>query len=156
MIPPAVLAAFADALPEGGVNVRAARSGDRERIRRMLESDSAGWSSEDIDVVMARAQTTLGGPETFKWVLPVWLDRSMAEPAYGWMTVSEVLVDKLDRAAFDQWPGAQRLAILPMLADWLRAREMAFPEDEHAYDPADDALFRSWLNARCSAASAIT
>ncbi|MDQ8028350.1 MAG: hypothetical protein REJ23_06460 [Brevundimonas sp.] len=156
MIPPAVLAAFADALPEGGANVRAARSEDRERIRRMLESDSEGWSSEDIDIVMARAQTTLGGPETFKWVLPVWVFRSMAEPAYGWMTVSEVLADKLDRAGFDLWPEAQRVTILPMLADWLRARETAFAEDEHAYDPADDAVFRSWLDARCSVASAVT
>lgn len=148
MIPPAVLAVFAEARPEGGENVRAARLEDLERVRRMLASDSALWSSKDINVVMARAQTTLGGPETFKWVLPVWLARSMAEPAHGWMTVSEVLADKLDYAGFDQWPEAQRLAILPMLADWLRAQETALADDEQPYDPADDAVFRAWLKAR--------
>lgn len=148
MIPPAVITAFADVLPEGGADVRAARASDADRVQRMLAADPALWFSEDINIVMAHARNTLGGPETFKWVLPVWLDRSMAEPDHGWMTVSEVLADKLDHAGFDQWPEVQRLAILPMLADWLRAQETAFADDGQVYDPADDAVFRAWLKTR--------
>jgi hypothetical protein len=148
MIPPAVLAAFADVLPEGGPGVRAARPEDANRVQRMLAGDPADWSDEDIDIVMAHAQTTLGGPETFKWILPVWLGRSAANPRHGWITVSEVLADKLDRAGFDDWPEAQRAAILALLSQWLHAQETAFPDDAVPYAPEDDAVLREWLKAR--------
>ena len=146
MIPPPVRSAFADVLPEGGAGVCVARSEDIGRIRRMLAADSADWSDEDVNIVMSRAQTTIGGPETFKWILPVWLGRSAADPSYGWMTVSEVLADKLDRAGFDNWPVAQCAAILPLLSDWLHAQETAFPDAPYA--PEGDAVFRDWLTAR--------
>jgi hypothetical protein len=149
MIPPAVLTAFADILPEGGAGVRVARSEDIARIQRMLAADPVDWSNLDINIVMSRAQTTIGGPETFKWVLTAWLDRSAADPGYGWMTVSDVLAHKLDRAGFDGWPEAQRASILPMLADWLKARETAFPDDA-PYEPRDDAVLRAWLKARAA------
>jgi|GEM_PF-3409337 len=150
MIPPPVRTAFADVLPEGGAGVRAARPEDAARVERMLAAHPADWSTEDIDIVMAHAQTTIGGPETFKWVLPAWLDRSAADPDHGWITVSEVLAEKLDHAGFDGWPEAQRAAILPMLADWLRAQETAFPDDFTPYNPEVDAVLRAWLKARAA------
>lgn len=147
-IPPAVHTAFANVLPQGGVYVRAARSEDAARVERMLTADRADWSTEDIDIVMAHAQTTLGGSQTFKWVLPAWLARSRAEPAHGWITDSTVLAENLDRAGFDGWPEAQRAAILPMLAEWLRAHETAFQDDAVRYAAEDDAVLRAWLKAR--------
>lgn len=148
MIPPEVIAAFTGVQPVGGDWISAARDEDRERVDRMLAAPVSDWSDDDINIVMFRVQTTLGGPETFKWVLPAWLDRSSSYFDQGWMTISETLADKLDRAGFDGWPEAQRVAILPMLADWLRAQETAFPDDYVPYEPADGAVFRNWLKAR--------
>lgn len=134
---------FADVRPE--TPLRAARDEDHERIARMLATHPSGWSDEDIDIVMSRAQTTIGGPETFKWILPAFLERSVENPAHGWMTISAVLADKLDRARFDNWPPDQRKAALALLSDWLDAQSR--PHD-CTYDPEDDAELSAWLKAR--------
>ena len=138
---------FASVRPEGGVNVRAARSEDRERVARMLAGDASEWSDEDINLVMSRAQTTLGGPETFKWILPAFLIRSVANPDRGWITCSSVLADKFDRAGFDTWPEGQRSATLAMVSDWLDAQAVLFADDP-TWLAADDAELRTWLKAR--------
>lgn len=130
--------AFADIRPEGGADVDAARAEDRTRIGRMLASRPTEWSDEDIDLVAFRAMTTLGGSETFKWILPHFLERSAANPQYGWMIVSEVLADKLDYAGFDSWPEPQRKAAQEILRAWLATR----PPYE------DDAELRAWLGRR--------
>lgn len=140
-------AAFADVRPEGGANVRAARSEDRERVARMLVVDASEWSDHDINLVMSRAQTTLGGPETFKWILPAFLIRSVANPDEGWITISSVLADKFDRAGFDIWPEGQRAATLTMVSDWLAAQTALFTDDP-TYGPENDAELRAWLKAR--------
>ena len=100
--------------------------------------------------MMLRAQTTIGGPETFKWVLPTFLDRSIANPGAGWMTDSEILAEKLDHARFDEWPTDQRETALAMLADWLDAQARLYPDADTPYEPADDAVLRDWLKARMS------
>jgi hypothetical protein len=114
--------AFAGITPEGGPDIRAARAEDRIRVARMLSTPSGDWSDADIDLVAFRAMTTLGGPETFKWILPHLLERSVASPNYGWMVVSEVLAEKLDHAGFDAWPEAQRRSAYEMLRTWLAVR----------------------------------
>ena len=113
----------------------------------MLASDRAGWSHEDINVVMSRAQTTIGGPETFKWVLPSFLIRSAAAPSYGWNTVPEVLADKLDYAGFDSWQADQREAILDMLIEWLESDSIFGADDPVGTADAQVAL-RAWLTRR--------
>ena len=138
MISPKSKAAFADIRPEGGANVRAARAEDRTRVARMLATRPAGWSDEDIDLVAFRSMTTLGGPETFKWILPHFLERSAANPQHGWMIESEVLAEKLDHAGFDAWPEAQRRATHELLRAWLATR----PPYER------DAELRVWLGGR--------
>ena len=130
--------AFADVRPEGGAEIDAARAEDRIRVARMLSTPSMDWSDQDIDLVAFRAMTTLGGPETFKWILPHFLERSLSSPYHGWMIVSEVLADKLDYAKFDAWPAAQREAVLEMLRAWLATRA---PEE-------DDSELRAWLRRR--------
>lgn len=135
---PSFADAFADIRPEGDSNIDAARSEDRTRVARMLATDPARWSDEDIDLVAFRAMTTLGGPETFKWILPHFLDRSAARPGHGWLLGSETLPHKLDHAAFDAWPAEQRQAALRMIGAWLAARP---PYDE-------DPELREWLRAR--------
>lgn len=130
--------AFAEITPEGGAGIRAARAEDRIRVARMLSTPSDDWSDADVDLVAFRAMTTLGGPETFKWILPQFLERSIASPDHGWMIVSEVLADKLDRAGFDAWPEAQRKSALEMLRAWLAVRS--------AYE--EDAELRAWLGRR--------
>ena len=108
------------------------------RVARMLSTPSKDWADADIDLVAFRAMTTLGGPETFKWILPQFLERSIASPDHGWMIVSEVLADKLDRAGFDAWPEAQRKSAHEMLRAWLAVRS--------AYE--EDAELRAWLGRR--------
>jgi hypothetical protein len=135
MIPPSAKAAFADIRPEGGADIRAARAEDRIRVARMLATRPADWSAADIDLVAFRAMTTLGGPETFKWILPHFLERSVASPLHGWLIESEVLAEKLDYAGFDAWPEAERRAAHEMLRAWLATR----PPYE------DDVALREWL-----------
>jgi len=130
--------AFAGITPEGGPDIRAARAEDRIRVARMLSTPSGDWSDADIDLVAFRAVTTLGGPETFKWILPHFLERSVASPNYGWMVVSEVLAEKLDHAGFDAWPEAQRRSAYEMLRTWLAVRP--------AYQ--EDAELRAWMGRR--------
>ena len=130
--------AFAGITPEGGPDLRAARAEDRIRVARMLSTPSGDWSDADIDLVAFRAMTTLGGPETFKWILPHFLERSVASPNYGWMVVSEVLAQKLDHAGFDAWPEAQRRSAYEMLRTWLAVRP--------AYE--EDAELRAWMGRR--------
>lgn len=148
MVASSVVTAFANVLPEGGPDVHAARPEDSDRVRRMLATTASDWTDDDIDLVMSRAQTTLGGPETFKWVLPAWLKRSSENPCKGWMTVSDVLAEKLDRAGFDSWPEAQQKAVLPMLIVWLKAQDTASPDDPAPAGTDDHAGFRAWLEAR--------
>jgi len=148
MIPIAVRTAFADVVPEVQARMNAFRWSDQERVARMLATDPSEWADEDVDVVMAHAQTTLGGPETFKWVLPAFLDRFIENPEHGWMTISSVLAEKLDHAGFDEWPHAQRAAILEMLAKWLTAQATLFPDDP-THDPTEEnAVLRRWFEAR--------
>lgn len=139
--------AFANVQPEGGANIQAAHSEDRERVARMLAADASEWSDHDVNLVMSRAQTTLGGPETFKWILPVFLIRSAANPDEGWITISSVLADKLDRAGFDAWPEDQRAVTLAMVSDWLDAQAILFADDP-TYGLEEDAELRNWLKAR--------
>lgn len=127
--------------------LRAARAEDHERIDRMLAANPENWSDEDVDVVMSRAQTTIGGPETFKWILPAFLDRCLANPKRGWMTDSNDLVSKLDYAHFDNWPADQQRAALAMLNNWANAWSRLHVGD--ITDSADDdAVLRNWLKAR--------
>ena len=116
----------------------------------MLAVGSGSWSDGDIDIVMFRAQTTIGGCETFKWVLPAFLDRSVANPEQGWMTNSDILASKLDYARFDDWPADQRSATLAMLVGWLDEQSQLFPDDLTANDADDHAVLRTWLKARAS------
>ncbi|WP_292067403.1 hypothetical protein [Brevundimonas sp. UBA7664] len=147
MNPSSAKAAFADIRPEGGADIAAARAEDRTRVARMLATRPADWSDEDIDLVAFKAMNTLGGPETYKWILPHFLERSVASPRHGWLIVSEVLAEKLDRAGFDDWPEPQRAAMLEMLAQWAAAQPGLFPGDP-TYDPSDDAVLRQWIEAR--------
>jgi hypothetical protein len=130
--------AFAEVTPEGGADIRAARAEDRFRVARMLSTPPDDWSDADVDLVAFRAMTTLGGPETFKWILPHFLERSIASPNYGWMIVSEVLAEKLDHAGFDAWPEAQQRSAHEMLRGWLAVR----PACE------EDAELRAWVGRR--------
>ena len=148
MILPADKAAFADVRPEGGDQVHTARREDSRRVERMLATDPARWSDDDVDLVVTRAMTTIGGAETFKWVLPHVLERSLARPYLGWMTESWLLAEKLDYAGFDQWPPHQRTAALHMLTHWLEAQAGLYPDDP-TYDPGiEHAVLRRWLEAR--------
>ncbi len=114
----------------------------------MLATDPALWSNEDIDIVMFRAQTTIGGPETFKWILPAFLDRTLAGETWGWMTDTEILVNKLDHAGFDTWPTDQRETARFMLIGWLARRSAYSAEGDDTSDPGDDLALRKWLEAR--------
>lgn len=135
MLPFAAKAVFADIGPEGGADIDAARVEDRKRVARMLASDPADWPDSDIDLVAFRSVTTLGGPETLKWILPHFLERSATRIDHGWLVGSDMLGDKLDSAGFNGWPSEQRMAVLAMLHAWLAIR----PPDE------DDTELRAWL-----------
>jgi len=65
---------------------------------------------QDIDYVMFKCMTTMGGVNTFKFLLPRFIRAVLANPFYGWTSEAHVLLNKLKTADFEAWPGPERAA----------------------------------------------
>ncbi len=101
-------------------------------------------SAEDLDLLVFRAISTVGGTATFKFALSRFLAVMLLAPAYAASAVSDafVILPKLDHARFEAWPIAERQAILDALELWSGRRLAADPADEGAL------AFRDWVGAR--------
>ena len=130
---------LAECLPENGPDVRCARPEDRKRIQTMMATPPGLWADEDIDLVSFRAGTTIGGAETFKWVLREFLRRADRT----WLLYPDLLVTKLDQLAYDDWPVEQRHEAQPMIAAWMVGQQA---RGEATQSLAD------WLRARSESA----
>ena len=62
----------------------------------------------DLDYVMFKCITTMGGVDTFKFFLPRFIRAVLANPFYGWTFEAHVLMNKLKTADFEAWPMPER------------------------------------------------
>jgi hypothetical protein len=116
----------------------------REWIAKLLAEGLDRLSAEDLDLLVFRAISTVGGAPTFKFALSRFLAVMLLEPAYGARATSDafVILPKLDHARFDAWPAEERRAILEALELWAERRLEADQTDSGASD------IREWVNAR--------
>ncbi|RAK66459.1 hypothetical protein [Phenylobacterium kunshanense] len=125
----------------GRVNVAPDR---REWIEGLLAAGMDRLSPADLDMLVYRAISTVGGTPTFKFALSRFLAVMLLEPAFGAGAVSDafVILPKLDHARFEAWPEEERRAILEALELWAERRLTADPADVPA------AALRTWVETR--------
>lgn len=125
----------------GRVNVAPDR---REWIEGLLSAGLDRLSPTDLDLLVYRAISTVGGTPTFKYALSRFLAVMLLEPAFGAGATSDafVILPKLDHARFDTWAPEERRAILEALELWAERRLSADPADAGAAD------LRAWVEAR--------
>lgn len=126
---------------EGRINVAPDR---RDWVEGLLAGGLDRLSPEDLDLLVYRAISTVGGTPTFKFALSRFLAVMLLAPAYGAGAVSDafVILSKLDHARFETWPPEERRAILEALELWAARRLDADPTDDSAAD------LRAWVEAR--------
>lgn len=112
-------------------------------VRRGLDR----LSPADLDLLVFRAISTVGGLRTFKYALSRFLGVMIEAPGYGSSATSDayVILPKLDHAGFADWPQAQRRAILEALELWADRRVIA--ATSQGRDPEAKAILE-WVNAR--------
>ena len=119
----------------------------RTWVEGLLAKGLDQLSAQDLDLLVFRAISTVGGAPTFKFALARFLSVMIEAPAYTDMATSDahVILPKLTHARFEEWPQAERQAILEALELWADRRLIA--ATSQGYDPeAKDIL--EWVNAR--------
>ncbi len=103
-------------------------------------------SPAELDLLVFRAISTVGGQATFKYALSRFLGVMIEAPGYAARATSDayVILPKLEHAAFEAWPDDQRRAILEALELWADRRLIADKADPEARD------IRDWVLARAA------
>lgn len=116
-------------------------------IEDLLAKGLDQLSAHDLDLLVFRAISTVGGVATFKYALARFLSVMIEAPAYGDIATSDahMILPKLEHAAFQDWPKAERRAILEALELWADRRLIAATSE--GYDPEAKAILE-WVNAR--------
>jgi hypothetical protein len=130
-----------DIFQGGQINAAPTRHDD---LRRMFASGRT-LTAQDLDWLVSKAMTTVGGPATLKFALPGFLAAVVGGGRQGAASDSHVVLPKLEQAAFASWPRDQQAAIRAALALWADQRALALAVDEWAVDPGLDEL-RGWLD----------
>jgi hypothetical protein len=137
-------AAFADQdhdlVVEGEIKAAPDR---RTWVEQLLQAGFDRISPADLDLLVFRAISTVGGVPTFKFALSRFLGVMIMAPRYGDRSSSDsyVILPKLDHAQFWEWPVEQRRAIVDALELWADRRLLAEPADREAED------IQAWVNA---------
>src|SRR5690606_563507 len=97
-------------------------------VRRLRAKGVASWTDRDLDYVMFKSMTTMGGERTFKFVLPRFLAAASRHPDYGWTSQSHVLKSKLEMIGAASLTADQARAMSDALTayarlEWAFARE---------------------------------
>ena len=82
----------------------------------------AAWTDRDLDYVMFKCMTTMGGEATFKFILPRFLTAVSRHPNYGWTSQSHVLNSKLENVDVSKLTPKEALAVSKALVAYARTR----------------------------------
>lgn len=94
-----------------------------DRLRQIRDQGVANLTGDDLDWLVCKSMTTVGGVPTLKFFLPRFLTMALSDAAGDWIAGPEIILARLDTAGFDGWPKAQRAAILEALAAWTEREE---------------------------------
>lgn len=119
----------------------------KEWIEGLLARGMDQLSGADLDLLVFRAISTVGGVPTFKFALARFLSVMIQAPAYRETATSDahIILPKLDHAGFELWPKAERRAILEALELWADRRLIEATSE--GYDPEAKAILE-WVEAR--------
>lgn len=146
----ALEAAFAgithDLWVEEGFNVAPTRLEEAQRIRA---KGIDNLTPAEIDYVMFKSITTMGGVGTFKYLLPRFLRAVLSGFLDAGAVDTRVLLGKLEIAEFASWPAQQRKATASALRH-LAERLILLDLDEPG--EGDEWTLREWAQAELARA----
>ncbi len=87
----------------------------REFAEDIRNKDLDDLSDLELNLLMFRVMTTMGGPDTLKFLLPRFYAAYFANPMFGWTSEPFVVKGKLERAGFDVWTEDQKTSALQAL-----------------------------------------
>lgn len=105
----------------------------------------------DLDYVMSKCMTTMGGLDTFKFFLPRFIRAVLANPHYGWTSEAHVLMSKLNTAAFENWPASERVVVAEAI-EILAQTYILINEDEVSGPDDDSRSLLAWAKSAKAAA----
>ncbi len=118
----------------GTFNVADTRVDDAERLQK---KGVANWIERDLDYVMFKCMTTMGGAPTFWFILPRFLQAVAQNPDYGWTSQTHVLSSKIAMLDLSKLTRAQASAMREALCAYAKL-EWAMEQDEiSAQAPSD-------------------
>lgn len=82
-----------------------------DAVDRLRSKGVRAWDSHDLDFVMFKCMTTMGGEQTFRSVLPRFLLAVADSPFEGWTVESHVLLSKAQLASLANWRPTQLEAL---------------------------------------------
>ncbi|MFN7924624.1 MAG: hypothetical protein U0Q16_31265, partial [Bryobacteraceae bacterium] len=95
------------------LNVAPART---EHAMRFRKKGVHNLSPGDLDFLMCKVLTTMGGEASFKFFLPRFLSGVVTFPDFGsWATNSHVLLSKLECINLNSWKRREQVALLAAL-----------------------------------------
>jgi hypothetical protein len=87
-----------------------------EKTRELRSKGVQHFTDRDLDYVMFKTMTTMGGEASFKFFLPRFLNSVLAYPSnLGWASGSHVLLSKCKKIEFESWTALERGSIFDAL-----------------------------------------
>lgn len=105
----------------------------------------------DLDYVMFKCMTTMGGVATFKFFLPRFIRAVLANPFYGWTSEAHVLMNKLRTAGFEAWSLSERATTADALEVLAQTYILIDESEETGPDPDARALLALARSAKANA-----
>ena len=102
--------------------------------------------NHDLDYLMFKCMTTMGGVNTFKFFLPRFIRAVLATPSFAWMSEAHVLMSKLNTAEFETWPSSEKTATAEALEVLAQAYIM-LNEDEWSGPDEDARALLAWTQS---------
>ncbi len=124
----------------------------QDEVRALRKRDLDRLTLNDLDQLVFKSVSTIGGVPTFKFFYGRFLS-AVIRAHDACVSDSYVVLPKLEAADFDQWPDAEKAAVLDAMDIWATQR-LAFDavgqDSESPPDlPDEQALeIREWVNAR--------
>lgn len=117
-----------------------------DQLKEVREKGFDNLDNSDIGRLMFCVMTTIGSQETMKFLLPRFYAAYFTEPGDGWIAEPLIIVNRLERADFDFWPGVERKPVLEAMI--LSAQYEIDFWDERDCVHSDDTEALKWAQLR--------
>ena len=117
-----------------------------EKTKAIKAKGFTAMTPRELDYVMFKCMTTMGGPDTFKALLPRFVRALAASPREGWTADARVLLGKLKMADFDLWPRRQRAAAAAAI-EHLAAYLLELDRCDREEPDADNQALLDWAKS---------